>query len=110
MLGQQNFYEDAYVAVTWDWRRTRRQEERDKKRWDLNGNGLFSVKSIYNFLNDGGLRCNVVDFLWKSYCLEKINIFNWLVWKNKILSLENLELRRCNKLSTVTCVMYHSNI
>lgn len=34
----------------------------DKKWWILKGNGVFSVKSFYNFLNDGGLRCPVMKF------------------------------------------------
>lgn len=29
---------------------------RDRSGWKLTGNGLFTVKSFYNFLNDGGLR------------------------------------------------------
>lgn len=32
------------------------------------------------------------------------------MWKNKILSLENLCKRRCNQLPTTTCVLCHSNI
>lgn len=39
-----------------------------------------------------------------------INIFNWLAWDNKILTLENLILRRCNLLRTATCVMCHAYI
>lgn len=36
----------------------------DKKWWRLTGNGAFSVKSFYNFLNDGGLHCPVARFFW----------------------------------------------
>lgn len=32
---------------------------RDKKWWSLTANGSFSVKSFYNFLNDGGIRCPI---------------------------------------------------
>lgn len=102
LLEEQPLCEDADVAQTRDWSRTRRHDEKDKKRWTLNENGLFSVKSLYNFFNDGGLRCNVSNFFWKNNCPKKINIFNWLVWKNNIFSLENLELRHCNKLPTAT--------
>ncbi|XP_039126955.1 uncharacterized protein LOC120263117 [Dioscorea cayenensis subsp. rotundata] len=82
----------------------------DKKWWTLTGNGSFSVKSFYNFLNDGGLRCPVADFFWRQLCPKKINIFNWLAWKNKILSLENLARRCCNRLPTATCVLCHANL
>lgn len=62
-----------------------------KKWWNLTMNGAFSVKSLYNFLNDGGLRCLVVRFFWINSCPKKINLFNWLMWKNKVLSFENLK-------------------
>lgn len=68
----------------------------------------FSVKSFYNFLNDGGLRCPVAKFFWRNFCPRKINLFNWLAWKNRILTLENLAIRRCNNLPTATCVLCHS--
>lgn len=80
----------------------------DIRRWRLTGNGIFSVKSFYNFLIDGGLRCQVSRFFWRNWCPKKINLFNWLVWKNKILALENLARRICNKLPTDTCVMCHA--
>lgn len=84
--------------------------ERDKKLWMLSGNGAFSVKSLHNFLNDGGLCCAAVKFFSSNTCPKKINIFNWLVWKNKILTLENLEKRRCNQLSNATYVLCHAGI
>lgn len=110
LLEEQPFCEDADIAQTRDWLRTRRHVEKDKKRWTPNVNSLFLVKSFYIFLNDGGLRCDLANFFWKSICPKKISVFNWLVLKNKILSLKNLELRRCNKLQTATCVMCHADV
>ncbi|XP_039130345.1 uncharacterized mitochondrial protein AtMg00310-like [Dioscorea cayenensis subsp. rotundata] len=69
----------------------------DKKIWRLTGNGAFSVKSFYYFICDGGVRCPVAKFFWSSICPKKINLFNWLAWKDKILTLENLAKRRCNR-------------
>lgn len=80
------------------------------KWWSLTASGTFSVKTFYNFLIDGGMRCPIDSWFWRSNCPRKINLFNWLVWKNKMLSLKNLELQRCNKLSTATCVMCHTGI
>jgi len=77
--------------------------------WTLTPNRIFSVKSFYTFLADGGVRCPVYKSIWNSLCPLKINIFNWLAWRNKILTLENLALRRCNKLPTTTCVLCHSD-
>lgn len=84
--------------------------ERDKKWWSLSSKGPFSVKSFYNFLIDWGLRCSMSRWFWHSQRPRKINLFNWLAWKNKILILENLEKRRYNRLPTATCVMCHSGI
>lgn len=86
-----------------------RQLSEDKKRWSLNASGVFSVKSLYNLLNDGDVRCEIAKFFWKNICPKKISIFNWLAWNNKILTMENLELRRCNRLPTTTCVMCHGD-
>lgn len=48
----------------------------DRKRWICCENGLFSVKSFYSFLTDGGLRCPVARFFWRGGCPKKINLFN----------------------------------
>lgn len=65
---------------------------------------------MYCLLNEGGLRCPLANVFWKGPCPRKVNIFNWLAWKNKILYLENLARRRCNKLPTDTCVLCHSDV
>lgn len=46
----------------------------------------------------------------EEYMPKKINIFNWLAWKDRILTLENLEIRRCNRLPTATSVLCHAAI
>lgn len=79
--------------------------EGDSKRWCLTPNDNFSIKSFY-----GGLRCQINHLLWRSACPLKIDLLNWLAWRNKILALDNLARRRCNKLPTTTCVIYHSAI
>lgn len=48
----------------------------DQKRWRLAGNEQFSVKSFYNFLIDGGLRCQDAKFFWRSWCPKKVNLLN----------------------------------
>ncbi|XP_039118577.1 uncharacterized protein LOC120254543 [Dioscorea cayenensis subsp. rotundata] len=82
----------------------------DLKRWRLSSNGVFSVKSFYSFLVDGGIRCPWTPVILKGSCPRKVNLINWLAWEDKILSLENLALRRCNLLPSTTCVMCHSNV
>lgn len=73
----------------------------------------FSTISLnyYIFIFNKTIRVRrpVYKAIWNSLCPLKVNIFNWLTWKNKILSLENLAKRRCNKLPTTTCVLCHSS-
>ncbi|XP_039140399.1 uncharacterized protein LOC120277606 [Dioscorea cayenensis subsp. rotundata] len=77
LLENQPYCEDEGVIQFRDRWRARAQDGRDLKKWSINGNGMFSVKSLYNFLNDGGTRCEVAKFFWKSKCPKKVNIFNW---------------------------------
>lgn len=83
-------------------------KDRDLKWWCLTLNGRFSIKSFYRFLNNRGLRCQMARHFQKSICPKKIDLFNWLAWKNKILTLKNLAKRRYNTLPTTTCIMCHS--
>lgn len=53
-------------------------EQKDKKWWSLISNELFSVKSFYNFLNDGCTRCQVAKLFRCWSCPRKINFLNWL--------------------------------
>lgn len=62
--------------------------------WKLTWNGVYSM----------------ARFFWCSCCPRKIHVFNWLVWKNKVLSLDNLEKHQCNKLPMATCVLCHCGV
>ncbi|XP_039113709.1 uncharacterized protein LOC120249266 [Dioscorea cayenensis subsp. rotundata] len=83
---------------------------KDGRHWKLSSNGMFSVKSFYQFLNDGGLHCRRTPSILKGGCTRKVNLFNWLTWDNKILTLQNLADRRCNVLHDITCVMCHAEV
>ncbi|XP_039120608.1 uncharacterized protein LOC120257033 [Dioscorea cayenensis subsp. rotundata] len=82
----------------------------DRRLWRLTSNGTFTIKSFYSFLNDRGLRCCWTPIILKSCCPKKVNLFNWLAWDDKILTLEKLALRRCNPFPTPTCVMCHADV
>ena len=84
--------------------------KKDTIRQCLTSNKRFFVKSFYSLLNDRSLHCQVTQSFWKNICSRKINLFNWLVQKNKILILENLMKKRCNKLPIMTCVIYLTTI
>lgn len=110
LLAEAPFSEDVEISTYRDRLREPVGEARDNKWWRLIGNSVFTVKSFYSFLNDGGLCCPIARFFWRNTWPKKINIFNWLVWKDKSISLENLGKRRCNWFPTTTCVLCHSAI
>ena len=69
----------------------------DKVEWTLTANKLFTVKSCYNFFNDGGLRSRLSADIWQRISGRaapyKIKIFVWLATHDKTLSRENLSKR-----------------
>lgn len=40
----------------------------------------------------------------KDFVKKNVKAFTWLAWDDKILTLKNLAKKKCNKLSTTTCV------
>ncbi|XP_039129083.1 uncharacterized protein LOC120265272 [Dioscorea cayenensis subsp. rotundata] len=50
--------------------------DKDARLWSLATNGSFSIKSFYEHLNDGGLRCSMAKAFWKGPCPRKVNILN----------------------------------
>ncbi|KAJ0970594.1 hypothetical protein J5N97_018553 [Dioscorea zingiberensis] len=67
------------------------QDIADERQW-LWGT-CFSVKSLYEFLVDGGLRCPIQHDFWGIACPTKVKLFAWLAWDNKLLTLNNLSKR-----------------
>lgn len=90
LLSSLPFVENPFAAQTISDMGMHGVMDKDLRRWSLTKNGTFSVKSFYSLLNEGGLRCPIAKFFWRGPCLRKVNIFNWLAWKNKVLTLENL--------------------
>ena len=58
--------------------------------WSITSSQVFTIKSCYNVLNDGGLRSPFKNTIWKSAVPLKVKIFSWLTLKDKILSRANL--------------------
>ena len=64
--------------------------ENDSILWSASLDNLYSVKSSYSLLKDGGLRSIYGSDIWKCIAPLKTKIFAWLVIHDKILSRENL--------------------
>jgi zinc-binding in reverse transcriptase len=61
--------------------------------WGLLSTGIFTVHSMYLFLNFRGIRTSLVGSVWKLSISLKIKIFIWLALQVKILTRDVL-LRR----------------
>lgn len=62
----------------------------DGIKWRWSSSELFSVKSAYQFLGDGGVIVKCFHRLWTIRTPLKVKIFTWLLLKNKVITSENL--------------------
>uniref|UniRef100_A0A8I6WLN0 Reverse transcriptase domain-containing protein n=1 Tax=Hordeum vulgare subsp. vulgare TaxID=112509 RepID=A0A8I6WLN0_HORVV len=74
----------------------------DKPIWELEPNGIYSVRSFYKFINFGGVVSPIGDSLWKTLCPQNIHVFLWLCLYNKILTRDNVAKRK--HLDDLTCL------
>ena len=78
--------------------------EKDTFRWNLNTNGVFTVKSMYaEYMN--GHTPFLRKYLWKMKVPLKIKIFMWFVNRKVILTRDNLIKRNWN--GDKKCVFCH---
>ena len=81
---------------------------------------VFTIRSCYNILNDGGLRSPFKNTIWKSTVPLKVKVFSWLALKDQILSRANLIKRGWQGPShccicghhdeIVMCIFFHYSI
>lgn len=62
----------------------------DDVRWRWTPSEIFLVRSLYLFVQDGGVAVKRYDRMWKMRSPLKVKIFVWLVLKNKVLTADNL--------------------
>lgn len=77
-------------------------DEEDKIMWSFNSNGKFSVQSLYVVINHRGVVPIFVPAVWKLNIPPRIQIFLWLLSKNKALTRDNLAKRR--EVTDKTCL------
>ncbi|XP_073113467.1 uncharacterized protein [Elaeis guineensis] len=68
----------------------------DSWTWKWNSNGIFRVKSCYNFLVHGGVISRFGKGFWNIPMPEKAKLFYWLCYHDKVLTRENLIKRGIN--------------
>ncbi|XP_020112154.1 uncharacterized protein LOC109726772 [Ananas comosus] len=75
----------------------------DKLTWRWSPNGLFSVKSTYLALTDGGTRDPGLNLIWKLYIPLKVKVFCWLTLKKRLPTTDLLVKR--GWVGNVHCVL-----
>lgn len=65
----------------------------DVIRWRWSSNGLFSVHNAYNFFINGGITSSFPMSIWFLSVPEKIKLFIWLAYHNRLLTADNLRKR-----------------
>ena len=69
---------------------------------DLEPKGIYTVKSYYNFVNFRGVILDNIMTIWNANVPQRIQIFLWLLVKNKPLTRDNLQKRQ--HVEDVTCL------
>jgi hypothetical protein len=69
-------------------------EEEDQIIWSFSSNGHFSVQFLYAVINHWGVKLVYVQSVWNLKIPPRIQIFLWLLSKNKILTRTNLAKRK----------------
>ncbi|WVZ91755.1 hypothetical protein U9M48_037881 [Paspalum notatum var. saurae] len=70
------------------------REERDVFKWGLNKTGVFTVRSMYKYLINKGIR--VSQEIWQTKIPLKTKIFMWYVKKGVLFTKDNLARRNWN--------------
>ena len=68
--------------------------EDDQIIWSFSSNGKFSVQSLYAVISHHGVKPVFVHAVWKLKIPPRVQIFLWLLSKNKLLTRDNLAKRK----------------
>jgi hypothetical protein len=66
----------------------------DQPVWLFHPSGVYSVKSFYGVINNGGVIPVHTPAVWKLHVPPRTHIFLWLLANNKLLTRDNLDKRR----------------
>lgn len=72
--------------------------------WSFSSNGQFSVQSLYVVINHCGVRPVFVHAVWNLKIPPRVQIFLWLLSKNKLLTRDTLVKRR--EVPDKSCIFF----
>ena len=91
----------------------------DRVMWALENRKMFTTKSLYRFLTDGGVKSRVAGLLWKSRVPLKIKFFLWQILNDKLQVAVNLVKRGwkgpiicclCNCVETIDHIFFECHL
>jgi hypothetical protein len=94
-------------------------DKNDEVMWALESSRKFSAKSLYKLIKDSGTVDHRMTELWKMKLPLKIKIFIWMLWHNRVLTGEQMKIRKskkserckyCGKLETRNHLFFNCNI
>lgn len=77
-------------------------DEPDAPIWSFNSKGIYSVQSLYAVVNFCGIKPIYPSAVWGLCIPPRVQVFLWLLSKNKLLTRDNLAKRR--KVSDKSCL------
>jgi hypothetical protein len=78
--------------------------EEDELIWQHTSSGLYSSQSLYSIINFRGITPVYLPTVWDLVVPPRVQLFLWLLSKNKILTQDNLGKRR--RVDDPSCVSY----
>jgi len=94
-------------------------EDEDQIIWSYSSNGKYSVQSLYVVINHKGITPVYVHNVWKLQIPPRVQMFLWLLSKNRTLTRDNLAKRRelayltclfCTERETVDHLFFHCSV
>lgn len=76
--------------------------EEDSLIWPFSSTGTYSTQYLYKVINFRGVQPVLVPAVWSIKVPPRVHFFLWLVYKNKVLTRDNLGKRR--KVEDATCL------
>jgi hypothetical protein len=70
------------------------EEEEDAIIWQFASSEKYSVQTLYEVVNDRGVKQVYTPVMWKISVPSRLHIFLWLLANNKLLTRDNLAKRR----------------
>ena len=77
-------------------------DEEDSLIWQFNSHGVYSSQSLYKVINFRGISPVFVPAVWALKVPPRVHFFLWLLSKNKVLTRDNLSIRK--KIQDSTCL------